>query len=197
MENGGRSQRGPWWAAGRAGAAWGCALLLALFLLPHPAAAGEPRFARGSWEYGTRVSPSGLPAPTLGYFLADRVELVAHFADSVLTSLDAELPESSLLRHREVQLDAAVSVPAAGPLAPCLGVGGRFFSRHEQPFGAPARAAQGTDLHALAGVRVLVGRIASVNVLVRAGTRRLDDPLTGASRDGAFADLAISLSRFF
>lgn len=193
MANGGWGRGGIW---GAAGAAWGCAALLFVSLLAAPAAAAEPRFARGSWELATGVTPSGLRGRTLGYFLADRVELVAHFADAVWTSLDVELPETNLL-DRELEVDAAVSVPAGGSLAPYLGLGGRLYARRDPAPGAAVQDGEGTDLHGLAGLRVLVGRGASVNLVLRAGTRHFDDRLTGITRDGPFADLAVSLSRFF
>lgn len=185
---------------GAAGAASGCAALAALvclqLLAPVPAAAESP-FTRGSWEVATGVSPSGLRARTLGYFLADRVEVVAHFADVTLTSVEAELPDTDR-RHREMELDAAVSVPAPGPVAPYLGLGGRRFALHDDRApGVPAADAEGTDLHGLTGVRVLVGRSAALNLVLRAGTRRFDDRLAGTVHDGTFADLAVSLSRFF
>jgi hypothetical protein len=172
------------------------ALVGLVLCVPGPAGAEDARFDRGSWEVGLRPGADSVPARTVGYFVADNLELVAHVADSVLTGADPGLDRDPYA-GRTLRLDARLNLPSGGALVPYLGPGMEVFSHKVRLPGPAALDREGMDLHAVAGVHFLVGRVGALNLSLRTGVRRLDDHIAAATDSVRFADLALSWSRFF
>jgi hypothetical protein len=181
-------------------------VLLCLAAAPGTALAGadaagtamntDPRFDRGSWEVGIELNPNVGLEPSIGYFLADNLSASLHFAGHGIAYDNPSAPNDEV-SEGELRLDGAYNFPTGGWLVPFLGAGVRSFSEKIKIAGVTTTDKEGADLHGLAGLRFLVGRIGSVNLLLRFGRATTDDNLTRTSQDSAFADLALAYSLFF
>jgi hypothetical protein len=170
--------------------------LAAPLALPGAALATDPRFDRGSWEVGIELNPNVGLEPSIGYFVLDNFSVSLHIAGHGIAYENPAAPDDEV-SNGELRLDGTVNVPTSGALVPFFGLGLSSFNQKVKTAGVTTIDLEGGEVHGLIGLRFLAGQIGSVNLLLRAGRASVDNNLTRASQDSAFADLALAYSLFF
>lgn len=171
-----------------------CAVAL-LVLFPAAAFADE-RFDKGSWELLVGLSAFDGLSPAIAYFVADNVEAIVH-VDYHTIEIDYGTSGSNEEDAFEIGADFAYNFPTGGPIVPLV-QGGVSYGTVE------TKTASVTDtdvdlwiVDVGAGVRLLIGTNASVNLLVDYGVGNADDNLSSLSGDFTGLDVALAYSLFF
>ncbi|MBI5136479.1 MAG: hypothetical protein HZA24_03975 [Nitrospirae bacterium] len=172
-------------------------VLLALFvMLPAAAFAGD-RFDKGSWRVGVALdSVDSSLTPSIGYFLADNLEIAVHLDSSVATISNPGAADDEL-ESAEVGAVLRYSFPVGGSVVPVIGAGLASYTETEKSAGSTTSDLEGSLLMLSAGVRFLVGEIGSVDLTLAGAGGTVDDNVAGTSHDVSVGSFSLSYSLYF